>query len=111
MVKDKKHLTVEGTIQIIELAYFMNINTSLRSELSKQNLLTKLEIKYGKLPIFSQIKFPPCAPPLVGPLTLEFVRGLVDGDGSFNVSFRTSRRRIAVNFTIVDGASPPLSLF
>ena len=34
-------------------------------------------------------------------LTLEFVRGLIDGDGSFNVSFLTTRRRINVNFTVV----------
>jgi len=35
------------------------------------------------------------------PLPLEFVRGLIDGDGSFNISFVTTRRRINVNFTVV----------
>lgn len=34
-------------------------------------------------------------------MTLEFVRGLIDGDGSFNVSFATGRRRVTVNFTVV----------
>ena len=29
MVKDKKHLTLEGVIQILNLSYFMNKNTSL----------------------------------------------------------------------------------
>ena len=39
------------------------------------------------------------------PLTFEFVRGLIDGDGSFNVSFATTRRRITVNFTVVSELS------
>jgi hypothetical protein len=104
MVKNKNHLTIEGTIQIIELAYFMNRNTSLRSELTKQILLTKLEVaSHNKLAILPVIKLP--VAPTIKPLTLEFVRGLVDGDGSFNVAFRTNRKRISVNFTIVDELS------
>ena len=47
MVNDKKHLTLEGTLQIIELAYFMNKDTSLRTEISKDNLLAKLKLKFG----------------------------------------------------------------
>lgn len=35
MMKDKKHLTLEGTLQIIELSYFMNKDTSLRTEVTK----------------------------------------------------------------------------
>lgn len=31
MMKDKKHLYLEGTLQIIELSYFMNKDTSLRT--------------------------------------------------------------------------------
>lgn len=31
MMKDKKHLTLEGTLQIIELSYFLNKDTSLRT--------------------------------------------------------------------------------
>ena len=45
MIKDKKHLTLEGTLQIIELAYFMNKDTTLRTEVSKDNLLTQLKLK------------------------------------------------------------------
>jgi hypothetical protein len=45
MVKDKKHLTIEGTFQIIELAYLMNKNSSLRSELT-----TKFTTKIRTLP-------------------------------------------------------------
>lgn len=51
MVKEKKHLTLEGTIQIINLAYFMNKETSLRSEITKEIIMNKLNLKYGKLPI------------------------------------------------------------
>lgn len=112
MVKDKKHLTLEGVIQILNLSYFMNKDTSLRTEESKGVLVDKLIKKYGELPAVSPI---PKANPseiipalyLTGPqedpepLTLEFVRGLIDGDGSFNVSFATTRRRISVNFTVV----------
>ena len=104
MIKDKKHLTLEGVIQILNLSYFMNKDTSLRTEESKGILVDKLIQKYGELPAVSNI-IP--ALNLTGPqegpepLTLEFVRGLIDGDGSFNVSFATTRRRISVNFTVV----------
>jgi len=106
MVKDKKHLTLEGVIQILNLSYFMNKDTSLRTEESKGVLVDKLIQKYGELPaVFPIPKANPSEiiPALYlthpEPLTLEFVRGLIDGDGSFNVSFAT--RRISVNFTVV----------
>jgi len=34
-------------------------------------------------------------------MSLEFVKGLIDGDGSFNVSFSTNKRKVTVNFTVV----------
>jgi len=101
MLKEKKHLTLEGLIQILNLSYFMNKETSLRSEDSKGKLLDKLINKYGKLPIVSDIYIPNLDIFNSQPLTLEFVRGLIDGDGSFNVSFATTRRRISVNFTVI----------
>ena len=107
MIKDKKHLTLEGLIQILNLSYFMNKETSLRTEESKEILLDKLIQKYGKLPIVNDINITDLTlstaakPSEQNPLTLEFVRGLIDGDGSFNVSFATTRRRISVNFTVV----------
>lgn len=58
MVKTK-HLTVEGTHQIIELAYFMNKDTSLRTEESKKVLIEKLNLNNVSFPIVSQI--PPLA--------------------------------------------------
>jgi LAGLIDADG endonuclease len=51
LIKDKRHLTLEGTIQILNLSYFMNKETSLRTENTKEILLNKLKLKYGVLPI------------------------------------------------------------
>ena len=82
----------------------MNKETSLRTEESKEILINKLEEKYGELPKVFEISISiPALNPLTSnkPLTLEFVRGLINGDGSFNVSFATTRRRISVNFTVV----------
>jgi hypothetical protein len=101
MIKEKKHLTLEGLIQILNLSYFMNKETSLRTDESKEILVNKLIEKYGKLPTVLDIVLANKTSNHKEPLTLEFVRGLIDGDGSFNVSFVTTRRRINVNFTVV----------
>ena len=55
MVKDKKHLTLEGVIQILNLSYFMNKDTSLQTEESKGVLVDKLIKKYGELLAVSPI--------------------------------------------------------
>jgi len=102
MIKEKKkHLTLEGLIQILNLSYFMNKETSLRTDESKEILVNKLNEKYGELPTVLDIVLANNISNNKEPLTLEFVRGLIDGDGSFNVSFVTTRRRINVNFTVV----------
>jgi LAGLIDADG endonuclease len=109
MIKEKKHLTLEGVNQIINLSYFMNKDTSLRTEESKEILVNKLSAplaprareKLGTK-VFNIIPNYENSLEVISPsLTLEFVRGLIDGDGSFNVSFATTRRRISVNFTVV----------
>ena len=102
MVKDKKHLTVEGTHQIIELAYFMNKDTSLRTEESKKVLIEKLNLNNVSFPIVSKIPSIKAleTPNNTAPISTEFIRGQIDGDGSFNVSFASTRRRIGVNFTV-----------
>lgn len=117
LVKNKEHLTDEGTLKILKLAYFMNKETSLRNQSSFKILTEKLKIKpdYSEAPltkIFILFFFTePCGGCTEdklnnpGPLTLEFVRGLIDGDGSFNVSFATTRRRVVVNFTVVNELS------
>ena len=38
MMKDKKHLTIDGTVQILDNSYFMNKDTSLRTEVTKEEL-------------------------------------------------------------------------
>lgn len=103
MIKEKKHLTLEGLIQILNLSYFMNKETSLRTDESKEILVKKLIDKYGELPTVLDMYYVVTnnISNKKEPLTLEFVRGLIDGDGSFNVSFVTTRRRINVNFTVV----------
>jgi LAGLIDADG endonuclease len=79
----------------------MNKETSLRTDESKEILVNKLIEKYGELPTVLDIVLSNNISNNKEPLTLEFVRGLIDGDGSFNVSFVTTRRRINVNFTVV----------
>jgi hypothetical protein len=99
MMIEKKHLTLEGLIQIINFSYFMNKETSLRTIESKQNYFNILTDKFGQLPEIKNIPLP-----IINSLpkiNLEFIRGEIDGDGSFNVSFRTKQRRIGVNFTII----------
>jgi hypothetical protein len=97
MIKEKKHLTIEGTLQILNLAYFMNKETSLRNEESLKLLQEKLNTNISKSNIVNSVN----TKSLIEPLTLEFVRGLIDGDGSFNISFATTRKRIVANFTVV----------
>jgi hypothetical protein len=99
MIKEKKHLTIEGTLHILNLAYFMNKDTSLRNEesfkLLQKNLNLNTNISNSNLINLVHTKNK------IEPLTLEFVRGLIDGDGSFNISFATTRKRIVANFTVV----------
>src|SRR5271154_279095 len=99
MMFNKKHLTLEGLIQIINFSYFMNKKTSLRTIESKEILLKILSDKFGQLPKIKNIAIPISNNLL--PINLEFIRGEIDGDGSFNVSFRTTRRRVGVNFTVI----------
>uniref|UniRef100_A0A896YSW9 LAGLIDADG endonuclease n=1 Tax=Coniophora puteana TaxID=80637 RepID=A0A896YSW9_9AGAM len=99
MMYNKEHLTLEGTLKILELAYFMNKDTSLRTEETKEVLLNKLRSKNSSLPTNYKPELPEARES--SPMSLEFIRGLVEGDGSFNIGFRTDRRRISVNFTVV----------
>ena len=43
MMKAKKHLTLEGTLHILDLAYFMNPGTTLRTIESKEVILKTLK--------------------------------------------------------------------
>ena len=109
MMAQKKHLNLEGLLIIIELSYFMNGKTSLRTELTKFDLLNKLNYNSLVQKEDIEIKTKLIEKNIISnynsilknPINLEFIRGEIDGDGSFNISFRTSRRRIGVNFTVI----------
>jgi hypothetical protein len=108
---NKEHLKLEGLLEIIESSYFINKATSLRTPESKEKLLDFLKDKHGTLPplmgsdYISEIdeemaSFSP------QPLSLDFVTGLIDGDGSFNISFQHKpTRRVRANFTVVQETS------
>lgn len=101
MIQEKKHLTLEGILHIIELSYFMN-DTSLRTEESKAKVLDALRQKFGSLPSVQQLnKSSKETKSSEQKLDLEFVRGLIDGDGSFFVAFKSQRRRIVPSFSVV----------
>lgn len=117
MILKKQHLKLEGLIAIIEDSFSLNVLTTRRKADSKLNLLNCLKDKHGLLPeitkssdtntdtdtdmgreniTFKQENF----------LTLDFLTGLIDGDGSFNISFNYKPyRRIRVNFTVVQETS------
>lgn len=44
------------------------------------------------------------------PLNSDYLTGLIDGDGSFNFGFKSARRRVEPNFTIVQGIEDKLIL-
>lgn len=101
---NKEHLKLEGLLEIIDISYYINKATSLRTSESKEKLISFLKDKHGLLPSVyyksemdeEMVSFSP------KPLSLDFVVGLIDGDGSFNVSFQHKPyRRVRANFTIV----------
>lgn len=99
----KEHLKLEGLLEIISASFQLNVDTARRTEESKKKLLKFLECKHGKLnmPIYKTV-------PSISnkELTLDFITGLIDGDGSFNVSFQVKPyRRVRVNFTVVQETS------
>ena len=108
---NKNHLNLEGLLRIIYASNQLNVETTRRTEESKNNLLNFLESKHGKLPAPEKLEINSLIPSISVqenklPLTLEFIAGLIDGDGSFNVSFQIKPyRRVRVNFTVVQESS------
>lgn len=101
---NKEHLKLEGLLEIIDICYFMNKETSTRTTETKKKLIEFLKDKHGSLPIISSVALPSEEKPTFNQkaLNLDFVTGLIDGDGSFNVSFQYKPyRRVRVNFTVV----------
>lgn len=100
----KEHLTLKGLIEIISLGFQLNKDTTKRTEKSKERLLQYLTKKYGEISLPNIVIESPKK--LKESLDLDFLTGLIDGDGSFNVSFQIKPyRRIKVNFTIVQETS------
>lgn len=102
---NKQHLNLQGLSDIIDLSFKLNYDTRRRTNESKQALIKFLEKKHGKLPISNCLQQLDIAN-IQNELTLDFIAGLVDGDGSFNVSFQLKPyKRIRVNFTVVQETS------
>jgi len=101
MINNGKHLSPEGFLQIIELCYFAN-HTTRRTLETKQTILEKIYSKFGFIE-FEPIIESNLAKPNSSPINTDYMVGLVDGDGSFNFGFKSTRRRIVPNFTIVQG--------
>ncbi len=108
---NKNHLNLEGLLRIIYVSHQLNVETTRRTEESKNELLNFLESKHGKLPAPEKLDINSLIPSTSVqenklPLTLGFIAGLIDGDGSFNVSFQIKPyRRVRVNFTVVQESS------
>ncbi len=105
---NKEHLKLKGLLEIIDAGYFMNKETSTRTAESKENLIEYLKDKHGLLPTIPSMSEKEEKKPFFNQegLTLDFVTGLIDGDGSFNVSFQYKPyRRVRVNFTVVQETS------
>ena len=103
---NKEHLKLEGLLEIIDISFFMNKVTSTRTEESKEKLLNYLKDKHGLLPDINVINKDKNFTTSNKPLDLDFIVGLIDGDGSFNVSFQYKPYpRIRVNFTVVQETS------
>nr|AMX22308.1 LAGLIDADG endonuclease [Cryphonectria parasitica] len=111
---NKNHLNLEGLLRIVYISKLLNSDTARRTEESFNNILSYLESKHGKLPTpkdlnidcwiasitETQLRLPTLA------LTLDFIAGLIDGDGSFNVGFQFKPyRRVKVNFTVIQESS------
>ena len=103
----KQHLNLQGLMNIVNIAFDLNYNTTKHKIKDKQQLFNYLNAKHKILPspapVFiddSEIK---CYD---NNLSLDFITGLIDGDGSFNVSFQLKPyKRVKTYFTIVQEES------
>ena len=106
----KNHLNLEGLLRIIYASHHLNVETTRRTEESKNDLLKFLESKHGQLPAPEKLEINSLisvsVPDKQLSLSTDFMAGLIDGDGSFNVSFQMKPyRRVRVNFTVVQESS------
>lgn len=99
LMKNGKHLEVIGFLQILELSYFAN-NTTQRTQIILENITMKFGSLPEKMTIQSELENS-----TIHPIFPDYLVGLVDGAfaGSFHFGFKSNRRRIVANFTIVQG--------
>lgn len=105
VIQEGRHLT--GVLELLELCYFMNSATSNRTEESYLELQALLIEKHGQLPDCNGIEakiIKAYEDKLSNlnknhPIKLQYITGLIDGDGSFN--FATDPLRVVSNFTVV----------
>jgi hypothetical protein len=88
---EKKHLLLSVYLQIAMLT----CNPDLYARINK-----KLLEQYGVLPSFTPLDVSTAGIPKEN-LCIDYVIGLIDGDGSINFSFRGTSRRVVPNVTIV----------
>lgn len=99
MINKKEHLTVNGLAEIIHISYHMNPVGS-RNEIRKLELLDLIGYTNTNLNSFQRSKLIENLPlSTESNLDPNFISGLIDGDGSFNITFRADGR-IVPAFTI-----------
>lgn len=94
------HKDASSFLQLLDFSYFTH-DTSLRTIESKAIIEKAVEKKFGKVayqPMIMDFTLP--IPPNV---SREYISGIIDGDGSINFAFRSNRRRIVPNLTVIHG--------
>lgn len=89
------HLRFEVYLQIIQL-------TCLNPELYSK-IMSITEEKFGVLPVFKSIDVTVGVEPPIAAVDMDvdYVTGLIDGDGSINFTFPKGQRRVIPNVTVV----------
>lgn len=97
------HLRPDGFISILDTCYFMN-STSLRTEQSKAAIILSIKSKYGEKNTLegstSVLKESITGVTKITPLSIDYLTGLIDGDGSFGISFGRKKSNVIPFFTI-----------
>lgn len=105
LMSEKLHLRGDGLIQLLWFSYLSN-SSSTRTEKSQNEIFALIlknnpNLKLGEINPLPAIKWDSQERP--GLLTVPYLVGLVEGDGSFNVAFLSKTRKVNVNFTITVG--------
>jgi LAGLIDADG endonuclease len=92
---NKIHLTLPGLLQIIHLVCIRPGHFD--------EIMTKMIQKFGTLPSFGPIDINDyvVTSVLAKEMDINYITGLIDGDGSFNFSFPKGQRRVIPNITVI----------